>query len=306
MGDPRLSRFRLLPIVILASWAGLSCDRPTSSPTSSAQPPKIASLVPAATDMLLAMNAGDHLVAVSNYETSPQVKTLPRVGDYQTTDWETLARLRPDAMIMQIAPDHLPPGLQQRADELGIKLVNVKINRLDDVFTAMLQLGDAAGEPQKARQAEQKLRHDLDDLKQRCAKHPPISTLLVRDENGRDVIGPDNYLDDLLKIVNATNAAAPLGAPYPTIDREKLVALAPQAVVVLLPAARPETLDVSNRFWASMTQIPAVKENRVRTITENYALLPGARLADLARDIARCIRPDDTAPATTAPQEHAR
>ena len=37
---------------------------------------------------------------------------------------------------------------------------------------------------------------------------------------GRDVIGPDNFLDDLLKVVNATNAAAGLGQPYPTIDRE--------------------------------------------------------------------------------------
>jgi ABC-type Fe3+-hydroxamate transport system substrate-binding protein len=170
----------------------------------------------------------------------------------------------------------------------------------------MLQLGDAAGEPQKARQAEQRLRHDLDQLKTRCAKYPPISTLLVRDENGRDVIGPDNYLDDLLKIVNATNAAARLGAPYPTIDREKLVALAPQAVVVLLPAARPETLDVSNRFWASMTQIPAVKENRVHTITEDYALLPGARLADLARAIASSLRPAQASPAPTNPQESER
>jgi ABC-type Fe3+-hydroxamate transport system substrate-binding protein len=256
--------------------------------------------------MLLAMNAGDHLVAVSNYESSPQVKSLPRVGDYQTTDWETLARLRPDAMIIQIAPDHLPPGLKQRADELGIKLVNVSIHRLDDVFTAMLQLGDAAGEPQKARQAEQKLRHDLDELKTRCATQPPVSTLLVRDENGRDVIGPDNYLDDLLKIVNATNAAASLKVPYPSIDPEKLISLAPQSVVVLLPGASPDTLDVSNRFWASMKQIPAVKEGRVRTITEYYALLPGSRLADLARDIARCIRPGDTAPASTTPQETAR
>jgi ABC-type Fe3+-hydroxamate transport system substrate-binding protein len=61
--------------------------------------------------MLLGMGAGEHLVAVSNYEAAPEVKDLPRVGDYQTTDWETLARVRPDVMIIQIAPDRLPPGL---------------------------------------------------------------------------------------------------------------------------------------------------------------------------------------------------
>src|SRR3954468_9636232 len=79
-----------------------------------------------------------------------------------------------------------------------------------------------------------------------------VSALIVRDENGRDVIGPDNYLDDLLKVVNATNAAGGLGQPYPTIDRERLVALAPEAVIVLLPDAKAQTVEVSQRFWAGM------------------------------------------------------
>ena len=38
--------------------------------------PRIASLVPAATDLLLAMGAGDHLVAVGNFDNAPQ--ELPR------------------------------------------------------------------------------------------------------------------------------------------------------------------------------------------------------------------------------------
>ena len=30
----------------------------------------------------------EHLVAVSNFESLAEVKGLPQVGDYQTTDWE--------------------------------------------------------------------------------------------------------------------------------------------------------------------------------------------------------------------------
>jgi ABC-type Fe3+-hydroxamate transport system substrate-binding protein len=297
---PRLTLITLL----VTCTATLSCTRRTTTHPST-KVRRIASLVPAATDMLIAMGAGDHLVAVSNFESLPDVKDLPRVGDYQTTDWETLARLRPDAMIIQIAPNRLPPGLKQRAAELGIELVNVKIDRLDDVFDTMQKLGTIAGEPDKASRAVTSLRQQLEALRVESAQWPSLSTLIVRDENGRDVIGPDNFLDDLLKFVHATNAASELGKPYPSIDREKLVALAPQAVIVLLPDARTQTVEVSNRFWASMTQLPAVQNHRVCTLTDAYALVPGARLGELARKMATCLRPAASKSPTTQ-QESAR
>jgi iron complex transport system substrate-binding protein len=287
-------------VLLLALCAIVSCDRRPKSAAPNTGGRKIASLVPAATEMLLGMNAGDSLVAVSNYESSPLVKSLPRVGDYQSTDWETLARLRPDVMVIQIAPDRLPPGLKQRADELGIELVNVKIDRLEDVFDTMQRLGAVAGDPEKGRVAVRALRERLDAIRDATSQQPPIKALIVRDENGRDVIGPDNYLHDLLRYVNATNAAAPLGKPYPSIDREKLLALQPEAVIVLLPAAQPQSLDVSRRFWQSMTDLPAVRQNRVITLTEPYALVPGPRLGDLARRIADALRPPA---ATTSPTQ---
>ena len=249
----------------------------------------VASLSPAATDILLGIGAGDRLVAVSNFESSAGVKGLPRVGDYQTTDWETLARLRPSVMVIQIAPEHLPPGLKQRATELGIELVNIKIDRLDDVFETMRRLGETVGEPQKGTDAVARMRGRLEAVRMKCAARKAVATLIVHDENGQDVIGPDNFLDDLLRIVNARNVAAPLGKAYPTIDRERLVALAPDAVVVLLPDAGEGRLEVARRFWASVPMVPAVRDGHVCTITEGYALVPGPSLADLAERMAACL-----------------
>lgn len=251
--------------------------------------------------MLIGLGAKDHLVAVSNYESTPEVKDLPRVGDYQTTDWETLARLHPDVMIIQIAPDRVPPGLKQHADELKIELVNVKIDGLEDVLNEMQRLGAVAGELDKGRESVRKLRETLDQIRRQCADKPPISTLLVRDENGQDVIGPNNYLDDLLKVVNAPNAAASLGKAYPTIDREKLLALAPEAVIVLLPDAKPQNIENAKRFWASLPEIPAVKNNRVHIMTEGYALVPGPRVADLAKKMVDILRPPATTASSTVP-----
>src|ERR1700735_1713239 len=64
-----------------------SCDKSTPPATQPATK-TIASLVPAATDLLIGMGARDRLLAVSTYDRQrPDVAGLPRVGDYQNVDW---------------------------------------------------------------------------------------------------------------------------------------------------------------------------------------------------------------------------
>jgi ABC-type hemin transport system substrate-binding protein len=305
MGQPTSACRPCVPLLALASCltlAAASCDRGnsgnTGAPTTGR---KVASLSPAATEMLVGMGAGDRVVAVSNFESSPHVKALPRVGDYQSTDWEALARLRPDVMVIQMAADRVPPGLKERAARLRIELVNVRIDRLEDVFDTMQQLGAVAGERDKGRDGTRALRERLDRLKAEHAGKPPVRVLIVRDENATEVIGPDNFLDDLLTVVNATNAAEELGKAYPTVDREKLAALAPEAVVVLLPDAKPQSIASVRRVFASLPDVPAVKNRRVSVISDPYALVPGARLADLAQRIADELRPPPAPRTTTAP-----
>src|SRR5690242_14198194 len=61
--------------------------RPRATPP--AVGPTLASLSPAATDLLVGMGAGDHLIAVSNFDADrDETRGLPRVGDYRTQDWE--------------------------------------------------------------------------------------------------------------------------------------------------------------------------------------------------------------------------
>src|SRR5689334_17306094 len=78
-------------IALLILVSPLGCDR-NSSPASPASPAAkrspastrsndrvtIASLVPAATDMLIGMGAADHLIAVSNWDADrPEIHDLP-------------------------------------------------------------------------------------------------------------------------------------------------------------------------------------------------------------------------------------
>ena len=57
-------------------------------------PQRIISLVPAVTEMLFAIGAGPHVVAVSSYDDEPpEVQSLPRVGALLDPDVERIISL---------------------------------------------------------------------------------------------------------------------------------------------------------------------------------------------------------------------
>ncbi len=296
---------------VLAAFAGGCNEQPAAStPDTQAAAPAVvtvASLVPGATDMLLAMGAGDRIVAVSSVEPArPQTDGLPRVGDYQYTDWERLAALRPDVMIV-FAPESALAPMRQRAADLGIELINLRTDTITDVYLALGDLGKALQMPQAAVEAQHALRERLDEVRTRVLDRPPVKTLLVLDVEGRAVVGPGGFLDQLLSLAGGVNAAAPLGNAYPTVDPEGIAAMAPEAVVVLLPGAGDHQVAQAKQVWARMDSLPAVRSGRVHVLTAPSLLLSGTAMADTARRLAEVLHPlssSEADPASTSQDAH--
>ena len=267
------------------AWAGAPEARTVKQPS-------VASLSPAATDLLVGMDATDHLVAVSNFDAERDaIRGLPRVGDYRTQDWEKLSAIRPAKMIIQVDERRLPAGLRERAEKLGIELVNLNIDDLPEVFEAIPKLGKALGEEQKAAEALARLKKQFDTVRKRVEMAPRVSALIVVDDGGRSVAGPGTFLHDILIAAGGSNAAEPLDTPWPTVDREKIAELAPQVVIHLLPNASPQVVAAARKFWADQPQLPAVKNKRVHVLTDWYALLPGYHSGQLAEQFALILHP---------------
>ena len=252
--------------------------------------PRVASLVPAATDLIIGMGAGNHLVAVSNYD-SAEVgsRELPRVGDYAGTDWETLATLRPAVMVIQMAPSRLPEGFRAKVDRLGIRLVNVRIDTLEDLLGVIQQLGDEVGEKELGAEFGARLRKRLDALRERSAGKVRTRTLLALDEEGKTLVGPGSFLDDLLTLAGGENAAASLGSPWPAADAETLSQLRPEVVILLKPNGNADALDRTTARWHRLGAASGGPAPRVRMISDAGVLLPGAHVAEVAEAMYRCM-----------------
>src|SRR5688500_6633915 len=190
--SPRI--FRRAIVWSVARWCmvaialgGGACDDdgaapPKPSPTSHiTDQTTVASLVPAATDLLLGMGAGDQLVAVSNWDADrAEIARLPRVGGYRSIDWEKLASIRPDVMSVHVVPEKMHAGVSSRAEEMVIELVNLKIGYLEEVLASLDQLGRAIGQPEKASKSARDLRAELEAVRASVAGKPTVRKLISR------------------------------------------------------------------------------------------------------------------------------
>ena len=273
----------------LLSLVAAGCDRRSVSSTAPAKSPTVASLVPAATEMLLDMGAGDHLVAVSDFDDEPRVAGLPHVGGYNSTDWEKLSRIRPN-VIVSFYGTTTPPGFIEHCRELNIRQVNLKLNRLDDIYESIAALGGACDEQAKADGAVRRVRGRIEDVHRRVAGSAPVRALIVTHAAPPALAGRDTFLDDVLREAGGQNVIAATG--YVRLDPEALAALNPQVILLLLPDADAREVAAAKAFWDAFPNMAAVKEHRVWAYTQDYIMHSGPHVADVAEKFAAALHPD--------------
>lgn len=281
-------------------FCGTGCKQALSpeKPASTAKSPTIASLVPAATDLLIGMNATDHLVAVSNYDFDPQTARLPRVGDYETIDWEKVASLHPNIVITEYAPDRTPAGMTERMQQLKIRHLNLQFHRLDDIYESAGILGEACGEPARAAAVLAITKTRIEAVHEHIAGDQRIPALIVTGASGLDFAGGGNFLDDLLNEAGGKNVIRSDG--YPTLDREAIAALRPQVILHLLPNADAAAREKAAKFWSAFKDMPAVKDHRVYLFTEPYVMIPGSHVGEMATRFAGVLHPDKINPSESS------
>jgi len=304
-GDrPAINHFSTI-ILAVALLAGCD-DRGAATPAPATRRtefkrPTVASLSPAATDILVSIGALDHVVAVSTYDRGKSfVRELPAAGDYLTVDWERLGQVRPDVLVVQARESTAPEGFKQRAAALGVRTVYIHIDTVADISTAAQTIGDAIGESEQAAAADRAMREQLAAVAKSVEGRPRVPTLVVTDEGGAGAAGPGTFVHDLLTVAGGTNVVAAERKPYPGLDREKIVSLRPEAVLHLLPEKPAPVIEDAKRFWASMPEVPAVRNGRVYFLTDPSVMHPGLKVGDVAEQFAAMLHPERSTETTPA------
>jgi iron complex transport system substrate-binding protein len=287
-------------LALSLSKGELAQDRHGSGPAiqraTTPVPQRIISLIPATTEMLFAMGAGNRLVGVGNYDRfPPEVSRLPKVGGLLDPDVERVISLKPDLVIVY-ATQADPKRQLERAQ---IPMFDYAHRGLPDILETMRALGGRIGMKAGADAAAAKVQQQLDATRARVASLPRPKTLLVFGrEQGTirrvNASGGLGFLHDVLELAGGSDVLSDLRQQSVDLSTEMIIARAPEAIIELhygdpLPPAR---LEAERRVWNALASVPAVKTARVHLLVGDEFVVPGPRIAVAADRFARALHPE--------------
>ncbi|MFP3948715.1 MAG: ABC transporter substrate-binding protein [Longimicrobiales bacterium] len=242
-------------------------------------PERIVSLVPSATETLLALGAGDRLVARTDHDTLPRLRSLPSVGGGLHPNLERLVALDPDLVVRFAGPsDRSTPT---RLTELGIPHLAVRPDGIEDVRRIVGMMGEVAGAPDRAASLAAEMDSTLSRVAGRVASRPLRQVAFVVGGSPPWVAGPGTFVDELIRLAGGRNAFSDLGELYGPVSREAFVA---REIDVVVTAQRGDLDFVPSDI--PVRRIPPGMET------------PDLDLGESARTLARILHPDAFPPDT--------
>jgi iron complex transport system substrate-binding protein len=256
-----------------------------------AEPRKIVSLTPAATETLFELGVGDRLVGkVEDFTPYPEAAAaVPDVAKFGSVDVEKIVALGTDLVIAG-GDNFNPPEAIRQLRDLGVPVLVVFAPDVDGALADIELIGRAVGRPDEAAAVNARIRQAFDDVAAAVAGRTPVRTYYELDaSSGFFGPAPDYFGTEMIRVAGGDPLTSGTDGVY-QIQPEQILEFDPE-VILLGDAAYGVTADqvAARPGWDTLT---AVAKGAIRPIDDVIVTRPGPRLAEGIRALAVAISPD--------------
>jgi len=259
-------------------------------------PRRIVSLVPAVTEMLFAIGAGDAVVGISSFDRyPPEALERTRVGALVDPDVERMLSLKPDLVIVYGTQG----DLIARLERAGVPMFNYEHAGLPDITATLRALGARVGYAGAADRLATEIEREIAAIRSRVAgrQRPSTAVIIGREPGGLRGIYASagiGFLHDMLEAAGGDDVFADVARQNLQVSVEILLARAPQVIIEVHPPEgwTPERLTRERNLWQAFPGLPAVRNDRVYLIADDAVLVPGPRVVEGIRRMAEVIHPE--------------
>ena len=264
----------LLMVALQIAWAGAG----------SAQTPRVVSLAPHLTELAFTAGSGDALVGVVAWSDWPaQARELPRIGDAFRFDLETILGLDPDLALAWTGGT--PEAVAGRLEELGIEVMWVETRTLADIGDALERIGERLGSAVEATKAAADFRLELEALREQHGGDSDVSIFYQVSARPLFTLGKRHVITEIFELCGARNVFDDLDIEAAAIDREAVIARAPDLIIASLPKPEDDPLAIwrdTRMVEQGMIRLLAVEPERL--------IRPTPRIVDGIRCICELVK----------------
>ena len=278
-------------LLLFAIFSGCSKKSEPVNPVQAENTPmRIISMAPNLTEILFALGLDEEIIGVTKFSTyPPKAKEKTCIGTFWQPDIEAMLVLSPTFMVNLWFDQQA--ALVSRMERIGCETLTLRIENIDQLHQAILDMGQAVEKEQAAQVMVQRLQDKQVEMTMRYAGHPKPKVLWVIQRYPLRVAGRDTFINELIEMAGGVNAIGSTLTQYPPINSEEVIGCMPDMIIepVMDPELFEEQEAVAEEYYHRFAIVPAVQNDRIYIINGDIVSRLGPRLDEAAELIATCL-----------------
>ncbi|RPF57054.1 ABC transporter substrate-binding protein [Aquisalibacillus elongatus] len=263
-------------------------DKTDTEVTIEEEPETIVSVLPSATEIVYAVDAGDKVVGVSQWANYPEeVSEVEKVGDQQL-NIEKIVSLDPDLVVADL----------NNADDIdalrnaGLDVLVLGAQSIDQVYEDIKLVGQATGHTGEAENVIDDMQTTIDDVTTGVSDLTEEEKKRVWVEVGPELFsgGEGSFIDEVIELAGGVNIIGDQEG-WPQVSEEVVLEKDPDVIITTYGYHTEDAVDqvLARDNWQGVT---AIQEEQVYDLHSDLLTRPGPRLADGLKELAETLYPD--------------
>jgi len=254
---------------------------------------RLISICPSNTEVIEFLGLTSQLIGVDDYSDWPaNVAHLPKLGPDLDINMDKVEALQPDLVIASLSV----PGMEKNVEELKVRVIPHIVTNpqsLTEIGESIEEIGKACRVPEQGKLAAERYRMQLaqfDSLASTIEKRPS----LYWEWWPKPVFTPGkvNWLTEISELAGARNVFADENTANFQTDWEEVKKRNPDFILLSWVGVRTEKIDpaivLKRPGWK---ELPAVQQQRVAVMEENFFCRPSPRLIIGLEKLAKMVHP---------------
>ena len=234
---------------------------------------------PSLTELFFISGTWDRVVGVDRFSSwPPEAAEKAVIGDFLYPSLEMITAL--GATSIHVVGRN--QTLADLAERLAIPYYEYSFDRLSDIYQSCSKL-ESLYPDAKLDGFQGEIEYTMDSLSVQFADDSPEIMLVIYLEGDGSIslAGRNTFFSDIVTGIGCVLSAPDTGT-YPSVSVEGILSLNPDFVIILDPYSNGQTA-LDN--WREN----GLDDSNVVVLSEDYVLVPGARLKELIIGIAQCL-----------------
>ena len=246
---------------------------------------RVASLSPAATEILFAMGKGKDIVCTDQFSNFPdEAKAIPHLKDMIKIDPEAIRAFQPEVVLLGTS---IQRKLAEQLKSDGFPVVFDDPRTMHAIYQWIRNLGLLLDCGKEAEALVLRIQQGLNDVKKKSAmmRRDARSVRLYIEEWHQPPFASGNWVPEVARIAGCTQFPVAPGELSPEVTLEQVAAFDPEMIVISWCGAghlADKNLLMNRPGWDVLR---AVQTGKVRVIDDSLLNRPGPRLVDGAQHL---------------------